>query len=82
MGPRQDAGEDSALTMYVTAATSASMGPRQDAGEDYSNVLEDCEVGGGFNGAPAGCRGRPRPVCHKALQKKASMGPRQDAGED
>ena len=83
MGPRQDAGEDFVDENQVSIHRIASMGPRQDAGEDAVSPLVDAAVPPRFNGAPAGCRGRPCPECAPLSGRKhASMGPRQDAGED
>ena len=60
----------------------ASMGPRQDAGEDPVPRGAWCRRRSGFNGAPAGCRGRRNGSILPHSVSVASMGPRQDAGED
>ncbi len=57
-------------------------GPGRMPGKTRCRGSQTAPGGYCFNGAPAGCRGRPRAAFSYTWFDKASMGPRQDAGED
>ena len=82
MRPQRNAGENEVLQDHDAGGGYASMRPQRNAGENCPSRAGRAWRRGGFNEAPAKCRGKQGRHQARRDRRRASMRPQRNAGEN